>query len=311
MEFLSTFDYIPWLLAVAWSVVIYFILDAIASFLRNRKQNAVLYDFSGGAELEAEVKIGAGIYQIRSAFQSVSIDVTGRETVAVILSSCLLGALFSAGLALFTPVILALPVGLGAGYLLIQNFIRSRWSKLRIEIEKEIPTFMRNLSGILQTDISPVVSIEKASQALVPEQPLKAWLDYFLDEMQSYGTPSLTRLQLEANDISTSLGLLVFEIGRMAQTGGSGYAKAFQDAADNLSRILEVRAEAHTESKSALGLAKIIIGVAIVIDGFLVMNPAGGHLFTTPAIKIAMALSVLWGIVGWVVIRRVVEEAVQ
>ncbi len=311
MDFLSTFDYMPWLLAATWGLALYLALDAVASLWRNRQQKDALHDFSGRAELDAEAKIGAGVYQIRSAFQSVSIDVTGRETFAVILASCLLGALFSAGLALFASIVLAVPVGLAAGYLMTQNFIRSRWSKLRVEIDKEIPTFMRNLSGILQTEVNPAASIEKASQALVPEQPLKAWLDYFLDEMQSNGQSSLARLQKEANDISTSLGLLVFEVGRMAQTGGSGYAKAFQDAADNLALILEVRAEAHSESKSALGLAKIIIGVAVVIDSFLVMNPSGGQLFATPAIKIAMALSVLWGIVGWVVIRRMVEEAVQ
>ena len=300
-------DYVPWLLAAAVGLAAYFALDLMVSFLRERKRRKTLVQFQN-VEEAAAVKMGAGAYQIRAAFQSLSLDVAGRERAAVLVSSFLLGLLFSLGLAFFVSLPLAGGAGLLTGYLLVQNFIRSRWSKTRLAIEKEIPTFMRNLAGILQTEVNPLVATEKASLALVPEQPLKAWLDYYLDEKQAYGASSSSRLQEEASEISVSLGLLVFEIGRMAQTGGSGYARAFQDAANNLSLVLEVRAEAHTESKSALGLAKVIIAVAIGIDGFLVFNPSG--IFATPETKIAMAVSAVWGVVGWLVIRRVVEEAV-
>lgn len=311
MDMLADFDILSGLFAILSGILAYLLLDAALAFVRSRKQKTVLHEFGRKRELEEKARIGAWRYQVRSAFQSFTMDVAGRETFAVFGSSVLIGLVLSLGLALIVPLLLAIPVGLGAGYLLVQNFVRTRWNKIQLEIEKEIPTFMRNLAGILQTDVNPGAAIEKASQALMPEKPLKAWLDYFLEELQTHGQPGLGRLQAEANDISTSLGLLVFEIGRMAQTGGSGYADAFQDAADNLSQILEVRAEAHTEAKSALGLAKLIIVVAVVIDGFLVLNPDGGYLFASRGIRIAMAGSVVWGIMGWVVIRKVVEEAIQ
>ena len=314
MNPISAFDninYIPWLLAGAWGVVIYSLLDTLVSYLRHRKRQGTMLDFQSATKEVESIKIGSETYQVRAAFGSLSIDVACREKAAIWVSSLVVGVLISLGLSIFVPGFLALLVGIGAGYFIVGSFIRSRWGKLRIELEKEIPTLMRNLSGILQTDVNSLGAIQKASQALDPDQALKAWIDYFLDEMQANGLPSLVRLQNEANDISASLGLLVFEIGRMAQTGGAGYAQAFRDAADNLSLILEVRAEAHSEVKSALGLAKVIIAVAVGINVFLITNPAGSKLFSTPGIQLGQAASVVWGVLGWFVIQKMVEEAVQ
>jgi hypothetical protein len=182
-----------------------------------------------------------------------------------------------------------------------------------MELEKEIPTLMRNLSGILQTDANPIAALEKAARALQPGKPLSVWIRYFLDELHAQGASPAAweRLQKEASRISTSLGLCVFEISRMAKTGRSGYARAFQQAADNLSQILEVRAEAHSEAKSALGLAKLIIAVAVGIYAFLALNPAGSVLFSSPRVKTGLTLSAVWGVLGWFVIQRMVEEAVS
>ena len=69
---------------------------------------------------------------------------------------------------------------MAASYFMVQNFIRSKWESVRVEIEKDIPTLMRNLSGILQTDANPLGAITTASQALDPDKPLKDWVDYFL-----------------------------------------------------------------------------------------------------------------------------------
>jgi len=303
-------DPIRWLIAGLGGFVIYAFLETIVFFLFDRKKQDTLLDFQDAANEELEeIKIGSKVYRVRAAFQSISIDVTGREQIAITLSTLLLGALGGLALSLFLPGLLALLLGLGAGYFLVQSFIRSRWGQQRIEIEKEIPTFMRNLSGILKTDASPMAAIDKASKVLQPEGPLKSWLDYFLDEVQARGMGSIVRLQEEANQISASLALCVFEIGRMAQTGGAGYARAFKAAADNLAMLLEVRAEAHSEVKGALGLAKLIIIIAVGIYGFLITNPAGQILFASSLAKMGLAFSVVWGVFGWFVIQKMVEEA--
>ena len=171
---------------------------------------------------------------------------------------------------------------------------------------------MRNLAGILQTEVNPTSAIQEAAEALRPEGHLKAWISYFLDEIHAHGmTESLPRLQEEANEINTSLSLLIFELGRMSSTGGSGYATAFRAAADNLALLTEVRAEAHSEAKSALGLAKLIIGVALGIYVFLYFNPAGRILYSAPNVPKWLAASAVLGIGGWFMIRRMVNKAVQ
>lgn len=74
-----------------------------------------------------------------------------------------------------------------------------------------------------------------------------------------------------------------------------------------------MRAEAQAESKSALGSAKFIIGVFLVVYVILFINPAGRAIFASGAIKIELVLVafVVWGLFGWFVIRKLVEEAVR
>lgn len=304
-------DTLRWLVAGTGGYLIYSLLDAFIFYFFDRIKQDYLLDFQDANQELEEIKVGSETYQVRAAFKSLSIDIAGHERIAILVSSLLVGGLLGSGLSLFLPGLFALPIGLGAGYFLVGSFIRSRWRKQQIALEKEIPTIMRNLSGILKTDASPIAALSKASQALQPEGPLKAWLGYLLDEVQAKGIGVLSRLQAEAGEISASLALCVFEIGRMAETGGGGYARAFKDAADNLALLLEVRAEAHSEVKGALGLAKLIIAIAAGIYIFLVTNPGGSVIFSTPTMKMMLAGSVAWGVFGWFWIQKMVQEAVR
>ncbi|MCU0486281.1 MAG: hypothetical protein MUC85_09255 [Anaerolineales bacterium] len=80
-------------------------------------------------------------------------------------------------------------------------------------LEKEIPSFLMNLSSVIQ-------ALEDASLSLNPQGQLKPWIERLVHAIQSRGKQGLDEMQAEAGDISSSLLLVVVEIGRLWETGG-------------------------------------------------------------------------------------------
>ena len=86
----------------------------------------------------------------RLAFLRFGIDVSGKEEVA---TYCLMALIGIPGILVFNAFHLGWPIsiagGIVLGYAITHGFVNAQWEKVRLEIEKEIPTFLRNLSGIL------------------------------------------------------------------------------------------------------------------------------------------------------------------
>ena len=304
---------LPLLAAGAMAFLTYQLIVLTLGFLIRRGRNQALTEFTERDDQTPEARLGTENYQIQSAFRALGIDARDREGQYLAASYILLGLLVMLPLvSLGLPLPLALLGGGGVGYFAIRGFIRSRWEKTRLAIEQDIPTLMRNLSGVLQAERNITRAIANANDALDPEKPLHGWIDYFLHEIQAYGLPAMDRLQSEANEISSSLGVVIFEIARMAQTGGEGYAQAFRMAADNLAQILDVRAEAAATATNAFSMARVIIAVSVVIFYILSSSPMGRSLLLgTSGMQLVMVAAVGWGVYGWIVIRDMVQEATQ
>jgi len=304
---------LPLLAALALSYLAYQVIHWTFGFFVRRGRSQALVDFTKRDDAVPEARLGTENYQIQSAFRALGIDAREREQRYLSLSYTLVGILAMLplqGLGLHLP--LALLGGGLVGYLAMRGFIHSRWEKTRLAIEKDIPTLMRNLSGVLQTERNVIRAIANANDALDPEKPLHGWIKYLLHEIHAYGLPAMDRLQNEANEISSSLGVVIFEIARMVQTGGEGYAQAFRMAADNLAQILDVRAEAAATASNAFSMARVIIAVAVVIFYILSSSPMGRSLLLgTQSMQLVMVAAVGWGVYGWIVIRDMVQEATQ
>jgi hypothetical protein len=197
-------------------------------------------------------------------------------------------------------------------YFVVTNFVAARWEKARLEVEKEIPTLMRNLSGVLQTEQNVMQALTHVVDTLDPARPLAGWMHYLLGEAQARGAPALERLIPEASQISSALGLVVFQLHRLWTIGGQGYAQALRLTADNLADILQVRGAAAAKGAGATSLAQLIIAVAVFTIGYLLRTDVGQQVFLgNQAIVIAMGLAVVWGGFGWGVIRDMVKEATE
>jgi len=237
-------------------------------------------------------------------------DVSGREENAVRNAQILLGLAVAAVLMLVGfPALLSLLFGVGIGYITINSAIQSHWDSIRREIEKDIPTLLRNLAGVLHTERNPLDAMIHAVQAVDDNRPLHPWVMYVAEEVRSGGIGAFERLRAEAFEISSALGVVFFEVERMMQTGGSGYMEAFLNAADNLSGLIEVRGEAYTEVSRAYGLVRVIIGLAVFIYASLLSSPSGRDiLLGTLQAQLMLGGSVVWAVIGWMYIRSKTQE---
>ncbi len=251
-------------------------------------------------------------YQVRLLFERFGMDVRGSESEAVY-SAYLAGAL--------VVWLLLLPLGLGfvglAGsgvlsYFLVESAISSRWDRVRREMEQDIPTMMRNMAGFLQAGGSALQVLGETVRALEESSPLRAWLQRWVRELQVNGAQVLPDMRAEAQEISSALVLVVFEIERLWETGGSGYAHAFQSSAENLAELIAVRAQAQAKASGAYGLARLLIVTSAFTLGYMMFNPGSRAMFMESVfVKVGLLVAVGWGAFGWRVIREVVQEATE
>ena len=73
----------------------------------------------------------------------------------------------------------------------------------------------------------------------------------FIGRCQAGGITGDGRNAARGAGISPSLGIAVFEIGRLWETGGPGYVKAFDMAADNIGDALKARGAGARQGRRA------------------------------------------------------------
>lgn len=307
---------LPLIAAGALAYLAYRVLRSLFSaFTRQRQVNA-LETFATPAAYQdpTEARPGTDAYKIRLAFASMQVDAAGRETFVVYAAYGVVAVGgFLVLLIVGLPALVALVAAGGLSYFVVQGWLAGHWRKARLEVEKEIPTLMRNLSGVLQTQPNVPLALQTVLDTLDPTRPLAPWMRYLLTEAQTYGVAVLEqRLLREAHAISSALGLVVFELHRLWTVGGAGYPQALRLTATNLAALLQVRAQAQAIGAGATGLARLIIGVAVVTLGYLISSPFGKQVFLgNSLVVILMAVAVGWGVFGWKVIGETVADATE
>ena len=248
----------------------------------------------------------------RLAFLRLGVDVTGKEEAAlygVMAAIGLVGALILQVFQLGLPI--ALAGGAVLGYAITNGFVNSQWEQVRLEIEKEIPTFLRNLSGILKAEPNILEALSSSREALDPEKPLAAWVETFIARLQRQGQAAFEHVLPEANAISPALALVVFEVQRMGETGGAGYTAAFHETAKNLNEILDVKGQAAAVASGKKNLALVIMGAAVFGLGYILSAPVGASVYLDNSLfKMGLVASLAWGAYGWTVIQKMVREAI-
>ena len=291
----------PFIAAGAGAAVIYLVAQMFFGMQSGAAKAVTDFRTPDEPKVKGDKRIGFGTkeHRIQLAFQGYGLDVAGWEQFAVYLAI----AVIAVGIAI-PVVLLHLPFVLlllapFLGFVIVNATIDSKWSDMRMGIEKEIPTLLIRLSSLLKANPNVIETLSTVAQGLDPEKPLKAWIERLADKMHKSGQAGLQEMQAEAKRVSPSLLLTVILIGRAWETGGKGYGDALRLASDNLGDLMETRSQAHAVAAGAWGTSRtflLALGVTLVS---VLLNPVSKPAFSTPFIQVALGMAIIWGGFGY------------
>lgn len=201
--------------------------------------------------------------------------------------------------------------GSGLGYALADAWLQGRWRSFRNRIEQELPTFVSRLGGLLLVTESTTRALEEVNDTLEADNPLRLWMEAFLQGIREEGTAFLEEARTQAAVISPSLALVVFELGRFYETGGAGFAQAFATTADELSSILEARAVAASKAEGARTAVLTMLVIMAVILGLMLSSPSIRAGFADPTAQV-IALAALGAMAyGYFFLNGMIGEALE
>lgn len=299
------------LMAVSLSALAYYAVEAVAKNRRRAAKTLADYYRPPTPQEEKPVRTGSFEHKVRLAAMQYRLNVVGKESLyyyggmVVVALAALLGLMF---LGVPLPLYLLAPV---LGWVVVSGQVNGAWSKMRLALEKELPTFLLRMSATIQATPNVPQAVADVTASLDPAGPLQAWMKRLLAAMQTGGRKGLEEMREEAAAISPSLMLAVMELERLWETGGSGYVEAFRLAADNLASILEGRAMAAAKADGAWGTVRVIL---LALGGSLVAamsSGAGGGLFNTPAVQVGLLVALAWAALGWNVIGDMIREVME
>jgi|GEM_PF-1972102 len=224
--------------------------------------------------------------------------------------------LASGGIPALLLMIFGFPVvpAMGGGvlcYVLMDSYLNSRWRKMRVEIESELPTFVSRLAGTLLVTESPIRAISEVTETLSSESPLNAWLQRMLSGTRMEGRQFFEQARNEAAIISPSLALVVFQMGRFFETGGAGFTKAFSTTAEELSDILEARAIAGSKAESARQAVLMMLGIMGVIMMLMFSSPNIRQGFQNVTVQVITATAMAAMALGYTILNGMIDEALE
>lgn len=202
----------------------------------------------------------------------------------------------------------------GAGALvgmLVHAWLEGRWRKFRVGLESELPTFVSRLASTLLVTGSPLLALEEVTTTLADDSPLRAWMERLVAGIRTGGQRHMEQARQEAAAISPSLALVVFELGRFFETGGSGFTKAFATTADSLSAILEARAVSGSKAESARGAVHTMLAIMGFILLLMLSSPVQRTGFAHPTAQLVTAASLAAMAYGYLFLNGMIDEALE
>jgi len=258
----------------------------------------------------ASAPIGSFQHRVRIAFAGVGMDASGNEEYYLLLSRITVGAgMFLILLVIGLPFITSL-IGFAAGYVFVDGWVKRAWSRVRTEIEAELPSLLMRLNATIQASPNVPAALATVAKTLRAGGPLRAWTLEMAARMHSEGYGALDRFRESAAGISISLAIAADLIGRMWTTGGEGYSKAFGAAADNLEAVLEARVLARARGGSAQGTVNILTAMTFVMIAFMSRNSSLAAIVRMPLVQVAYAGICLVIVYGHSQVSQIIENVV-
>lgn len=196
-------------------------------------------------------------------------------------------------------------------YVVVDSFLTGLWRKFRLNIEKDLPMMTARLGGNLLVTSSPMKALEDTVETMEDGSVLKAWMERMVAEVRTGGHPALEKAEAEAMEISPSLALVVFQLRRLFETGGTGFVKAFSLVSQELAAILEARAVASSKAEASRGAVTIILGVMIFISLLMLSTGQIREQLSDPLVQAVVALSVWAMAFGYKFLNTTIDEALE
>jgi hypothetical protein len=208
------------------------------------------------------------------------------------------------------PLIIALGSG-GLAYMLVNAWLEGRWHKFQVKVEEGLPTFVAQLAGVLQLTDSASVALTEVVKSMPQKTPLRIWMERFTTGVQLHGPIYAEKVREKAAEISPSLALTVFFIGRLSETGGGQFADAFTTVADELGAILEARAVASSKAAAAKQNVHMMIGILAFISILLFRSPEIRQGFEIPQVQSISAVALLAMVFGYAYMNSMIDDALE
>jgi Flp pilus assembly protein TadB len=303
----------PLAAAIALGVVGYVTSLALSNRVRVRGARERVANFVGMQEsaFGEEVNVGSQVHKVRLALAGYGVDVTGREQLAMWGIRILMSLILSLAIWWIGFPLMAVPAGAVVGWLLANSLVEGAWARMRRGIEEEIPTFLSRLAGTVQADPNVLQAMDEVGETLDSRGPLRGWVRRLVARVRAGGRPAHQEMLVEAETVSPSLGLVVFEVGRLWETGGSGYVEAFSHAAQNLGEILDSRARAEAKGAGMKSAIRIVLGSLVLVIAIMLRNPSVSASIRTPVVQLAYLAIAVWVALGWNMINGLIEEAIR
>jgi hypothetical protein len=273
----AIYRFLPMIGAGLGAFAMYLIGDFVAKKFFTPKASTRVKDMttSKRVKISDPSEFGSKEYRIRLAFQKFRINVSGWEDIAVNLARFLVGGI----LMLVIRYFLGLPtstslIGFIAGLLIVNTLLSSSWRNMCNDINKEIPIFLSGFTSTIQVSPNVLQAVEEEAGVLQDGSHLRWWLENrFLKLGQEKNVGALDELIDEGFRVSTSLGSMVFLIGRLWQTGGYEWQRAFNLAAENIEGVMAARILGLAAGSAAKGSVNLIIGVTLAVIFVMARRP--------------------------------------
>jgi hypothetical protein len=306
--------YLPLLKGLALAVAIYLLVSWLLERSARRGTKGEIRRFLGAPDDAADLpfEVGSDVHKIRLAFAKLNLDVSGWENTALWMARAaitlsIIGVLAILGMPVF--VMVAGPV---AAWFVFQSYVDGVWAEYVQAINQELPTFLARMAAFTQVDPNVLNALEETAETLDPEGPLSQWVLRLASQLTTGGRAALRPMMEEAHAITPSLGLAVFQIGRLWETGGTGYSQAFAIAADQQGEILSTQAKAYAKGQGARGTVKIVAGALILIVLAFLRNPLTGEIIrSNPFNQMVYAVAFVMMAIGWWYINEYIKDAMQ
>jgi hypothetical protein len=201
-------------------------------------------------------------------------------------------------------------IGFAGGWILVGGLINGAWAQVKQDIEREIPLFLTGLSSTVQVTPNVLQAVEDELRTLQPGGALQTWLqDEFLPRSQREGFEALDGLTREAFELSSSLGIVVFLLGRLWKTGGKQWENAFEMASHNLEGVLDARVLGQANGKSDKGSVQLIAGITTFVMILILRNEALASTVQQPVVQLVYGGIILLMLFGWGFMNRLIDEA--